>query len=177
MPCLSFKVSVLHPSALVVEAVAAAALSVATTAHASVSVKPGNQAKVVATATQQLVAHITPVLPAAHIMPDRFAARLRVSPISQPVLSLTTAPQVQPAVTLPRSPEMRIETAPQAELSVTTAPQSELAVTAAPQLSLTVGEVCSVSDGVLVVLAASDGPLRTRDGGYILLNPATNPPD
>jgi hypothetical protein len=28
-----------------------------------------------------------------------------------------------------------------------------------------------------VVLAASDGPLRTRDGGYILLNPATNPPD
>jgi hypothetical protein len=44
------------------------------------------------------------------------------------------------------------------------------------QATLTLGEVCTVSRGTIVVLAASDGPLRTRDGGYILLNPATNPP-
>lgn len=41
--------------------------------------------------------------------------------------------------------------------------------------TLIIGEVCSVSGGTIVVLAASDGPLRTRDGGYLLLNPATNP--
>ena len=40
---------------------------------------------------------------------------------------------------------------------------------------ITVGEVCTVS-GTIVVLAGSDGPLRTRNGGYFLLNPATNPP-
>jgi hypothetical protein len=43
--------------------------------------------------------------------------------------------------------------------------------------TLTIGEVCSVASGTIVVLAASDGPLRTRDGGYLLLNPATNPPE
>jgi len=42
--------------------------------------------------------------------------------------------------------------------------------------SLTLGEVCTVNSGTIVVLAASDGPLRTRNGGYFLLNPATNPP-
>ena len=42
---------------------------------------------------------------------------------------------------------------------------------------LTIGEVCTVSGGSVVVLAASDGPLRTRNGGYLLLNPATNPPE
>lgn len=42
-------------------------------------------------------------------------------------------------------------------------------------LRLTVGEVCGVSGGTLVVLAAEDGPLRTKNGGYLLLNPATNP--
>ncbi|MBO4499205.1 MAG: hypothetical protein J5732_03000 [Bacteroidaceae bacterium] len=44
-------------------------------------------------------------------------------------------------------------------------------------LRLTVGEVCGVSGGTLVVLAAQDGPLRTKNGGYLLLNPATNPPE
>jgi len=42
-------------------------------------------------------------------------------------------------------------------------------------LRLTVGEVCDASGGTLVVLAAKDGPLRTKNGGYLLLNPATNP--
>ena len=42
---------------------------------------------------------------------------------------------------------------------------------------LTLGEVCTVNSGTIVVLAGSDGPFRTRDGGYFLLNPATNPPE
>jgi hypothetical protein len=37
---------------------------------------------------------------------------------------------------------------------------------------LTVTPVCTVGSGTLVVLASLDGPLRTRDGGYILLDPS-----
>jgi hypothetical protein len=50
----------------------------------------------------------------------------------------------------------------------------ETVMPAAAQITL--GEVCAVNSGTIVVLAASDGPLRTRNGGYFLLNPATNPP-
>lgn len=52
-----------------------------------------------------------------------------------------------------------------------------LAVETTEQAMLIVGEVCSVNSGTLVVLASIEGPLLTRTGGYILLNPATNPPD
>ena len=62
-----------------------------------------------------------------------------------------------------------------AALTVTPAGQAVLTVTPQQQAVLTIGEVCSVSPGTLVVLAASDGPLRTRNGGYFLLDPATNP--
>lgn len=63
-----------------------------------------------------------------------------------------------------------------ASLSVS-ANQPEISAGGARQASLIVGEVCSVGEEALVVLAASDGPLRTKDGGYILLDPATNPPE
>ena len=39
---------------------------------------------------------------------------------------------------------------------------------------LSVGKVCATGGDTMVVLAASDGALRTPDGGYFLLNPATN---
>ncbi len=59
---------------------------------------------------------------------------------------------------------------------VTAIQQAVLTVLPEEQATLTIGEVCTVSRGTIVVLAASDGPLRTRDGGYFLLDPATNPP-
>lgn len=62
-------------------------------------------------------------------------------------------------------------------MSVSPKEQATLAVNPTAPPSLVIGEVCSVSGGTIVVLAASDGPLRTKDGGYILLNPATNPPE
>jgi len=55
--------------------------------------------------------------------------------------------------------------------------QANFAVSVIQQASLMVSEVCSVSNGELTVLAASDGPLRTRDGGYILLDPSRELPD
>ena len=59
---------------------------------------------------------------------------------------------------------------------VTAIQQAVLTVLPEEQATLTIGEVCTVNRGTIVVLAASDGPLRTRDGGYFLLDPATNPP-
>ena len=62
-------------------------------------------------------------------------------------------------------------------LWVTPGDGASLKMTPVEGASLSIGEVCTVSPGTIVVLAASDGPLRTRDGGYLLLNPATNPPE
>ena len=63
------------------------------------------------------------------------------------------------------------------EITVIIAPQAELTVNVVQQASLTVNELCSVSSGELTVLAGSDGPLRTRSGGYLLLDPAREQDD
>ena len=59
-------------------------------------------------------------------------------------------------------------------LAVSPSGPSALSVKPVAPSVLTIGEICSVSHGELVVLAAKDGPLRTRDGGFLLLDPATN---
>lgn len=64
--------------------------------------------------------------------------------------------------------------AAQASASMVPTPDAKIAVAPNPQVRLSIGEVCTISGGTLVVLAASDGPLRTRDGGFFLLNPAIN---
>lgn len=70
--------------------------------------------------------------------------------------------------------QVDVAPAAQASASVVPAPDAKIAVAPNPQVRLSIGEVCTISGGTLVVLAASDGPLRTRDGGFFLLNPATN---
>ena len=70
--------------------------------------------------------------------------------------------------------QVDVTPAAQASASVVPAPDAKIAVAPNPQVRLSIGEVCTISSGTLVVLAASDGPLRTRDGGFFLLNPATN---
>lgn len=62
----------------------------------------------------------------------------------------------------------------QASLSVVGCAQPKLRVAGSKQATLILGEVCSITSGTLTVLAATDGPLRTKDGGYLLLNPETN---
>ena len=65
-----------------------------------------------------------------------------------------------------------------AQAAMTIAPKDQAALeTVLTGASLTLGEVCNINSGTIVVLAGSDGPFRTRDGGYFLLNPATNPPE
>jgi len=92
------------------------------------------------------------------------------------VLTTTGVAAATLAVTTTEQPALAVVSTEQPAIAVTPAEQAALAFTPVQQATLTLGEVCSVSDDTIVVLAASDGPLRTRDGGYILLNPATNPP-
>lgn len=70
---------------------------------------------------------------------------------------------------------LKVAAAYGSSLKATALQGASLKVTPAQGVLLSVGEVCSVSPGTIVVLAASDGPLRTRDGGYFLLDPARNP--
>ena len=99
-----------------------------------------------------------------------------IAPVPSAVLTATAVATATLAVSTAEQPALAVVPTEQPSLAVTPAEQAALAVTPVQQATLTLGEVCTVSNDAIVVLAASDGPLRTRDGGYILLNPATNPP-
>lgn len=99
-----------------------------------------------------------------------------LTPVPSAVLTATAVAAATLAVTTADQPKLAVVPTEQPALAVTPAEQAALAVIPVQQATLTLGEVCTVSNDTIVVLAASDGPLRTRDGGYILLNPATNPP-
>lgn len=92
-------------------------------------------------------------------------------------MSVTPATGASLKVTPAEGASLKVTLEEGSALTVSLAEPPVLKVTPVEGASLTVGEVCSVSPGTIVVLAASDGPLRTRDGGYLLLNPATNPPE
>jgi hypothetical protein len=62
-------------------------------------------------------------------------------------------------------------------LGVTPVDGSQLKVVPTDNARLSIGAVCTVGSGTLVVLAASDGLIYTKNGGYFLLNPETNPPE
>lgn len=100
---------------------------------------------------------------------------ITITPEPSPVLTIAAVAAVSLAVAAVAPVSTDVTPVEPSALTVTPTEQAMLTVTPQPQAVLTVGEVCSVSGGTLVVLAASDGPLRTRDGGYILLNPETNP--
>lgn len=100
---------------------------------------------------------------------------LSVIPVGHPTLAVSVVAAATVTVTPAPQPSLTTETAAQPALAVTPAENPSVAVSPEPAAQLEVGQVCSISGGTLVVLAASDGPLRTRDGGYIPLNPATNP--
>jgi len=99
-----------------------------------------------------------------------------LTPVPSAVLTATAVAAATLAVTTVDQPALEVTPTEQAALAVTPVEQAALTVTPVQQATLTIGEVCAVGSDTIVVLAASDGPLRTRDGGYFLLNPATNPP-
>lgn len=102
---------------------------------------------------------------------------LTVNPLPLPVLAISAVIPANLSVMTAAQAALAVTPAEQPSLAVNPDRQAALSVDAISQAKLTIGEVCTVTGGTIVVLAASDGPLRTSDGGYFLLNPATNPPE
>lgn len=73
--------------------------------------------------------------------------------------------------------ELSAQASGDGQLSAVPADDAVLTVMPVTDAILTIGEICTVAGGTIVVLAAQDGPLRLANGGYLLLNPATNPPE
>ena len=102
---------------------------------------------------------------------------LTVVPVEPAVVGVTPQEGAALAVEPAAGASLGVTPASPAKLDTVPCDPASLSVTPQDGCTLTIGEVCTVSGGTLVVLAAADGPLRTRDGGYFLLNPATNPPE
>lgn len=100
---------------------------------------------------------------------------LSISPIAPSVL--TVAPTVGAVVSASPIAPTAVGITAMDPSRVTVQPPSPASVRIGTVLGskLTIGEVCTVSGGTITVLAASDGPLRTKDGGYFLLDPSRNP--
>lgn len=102
---------------------------------------------------------------------------LNVNPVEGAALAVAQPEPAALVVTQQEGASLKVALVDGAALAVTPNSAASLAVELAQGASFSIGEVCSVSGGTIVVLAASDGPLRTRDGGYLLLDPAQNPPE
>ena len=96
-------------------------------------------------------------------------ALLAVSPAEQAKLTLRGYPSGSPHLTA----ALVVKPASQVKMAISPKVSAALSVTPKPQVGLVIGEVCSVSQEELYVLASTpEGPLRTRSGGYLLLDPA-----
>ena len=102
---------------------------------------------------------------------------LSISVVSPCELAIkpTDAPILEVAANA--APEVAVRPVGQPSLVVMPGEQPSLAVAQVDRLELSIGEVCSVSSGTIVVLATAEGPLRLSNGGYLLLDPALNPPE
>ena len=175
MACLSIKLDPVSQARLAVTVTAGAILSVTAIAQPSVNVAPKEQAQVSVTAQQNAVVTVSPQeqaqLKLSHISPSGSQDPTGGS------AQLTVTPQPQPSVTTTAKNQASLRVRAVNDIGVSVSPKRQvvLSVKLSDQLQMTVGEVCSICGGRIVVLAASDGPLRTKDGGYFLLNPATNP--
>ena len=98
--------------------------------------------------------------------------------LGQPAaMTVKAEPSAAVALELTEPPAVAITPEPSAVMTISQMSQAALQTVMPAAASLTLGEVCTVNSGTIVVFAGSDGPFRTRDGGYFLLNPATNPPE
>ena len=86
--------------------------------------------------------------------------------------ALTPKPAKVTATTIPPTVRVSAVTGSGATVSaVTTPPAKVVANTLPPTVKVTIGEVCAITNGELDALASTEGPLRTRDGGFFLLDP------
>lgn len=184
MACLSLQITSIRPATLAVAAMVSANVSVTPMSASGLSVTPSASAvlklqahpflQLAVSPLRQASLQVTPVIDGDESDPDETGkAQLSVTPIEQAALSVMVSEPVALHVRpVPATAAIALTPAPQLGVGLTHAPHAVLHVDATRQALLWIGEVCCIGDGTLTVLAASDGPLRTKDGGYILLDPA-----
>lgn len=89
-------------------------------------------------------------------------AEIAVAAVAAAAVSVTAAARA----------ETSVEAAPVAVARCQVQPTAAVSITGIGRPVVTISEVCAIGGGELCVLAASDGILRTRDGGFFLLDPA-----
>jgi len=92
-------------------------------------------------------------------------------------MTVNVEPSAAVALEQTESSAVALASGPSAGMTISQMSPAALQTVMPTAASITLGEVCTVNSGTIVALAGSDGPFRTRDGGYFLLNPATNPPE
>lgn len=103
---------------------------------------------------------------------------ITIALVASPTLATEPVPSASAnVVEVVAGPVATVQLEPQAAMSLEATPQATADVAPLAPLNMIAGEVCTVGTGTIVVLAARDGVLRTPNGGFFLLNPATNPQD
>lgn len=102
---------------------------------------------------------------------------VKYTPVPKAVLTLAPVHEHSLKVTPQEKGTLAIVPSAKAVLAVSPKEKASLTVSPMPKATLTISQVCTISGGELCVLAGTDGPLRTRDGGYFLLDPARETDD
>lgn len=186
MSCLSLNIVCIRQAAIAVTTATMAAVGVQPTVGATLSVQSGARmalSPIHASAATLAVAPTKHATLKATLVPQDegqtpgprpSTARLAVTPIVGTSLAAHPLPQANVSVQTGRTVAASVATLLQTALAVTPASLASLSVAATPAAQLHIAEVCSIGGGELFVLATQEGPLRTQDGGFLLLAPDTD---
>lgn len=184
MPCLSLNIICVRPAALAVATATMAAVGVQPVSGAALSVQTGPRtvlstihapaATLAVVPMRRATLKVTPIKQDGGQTPGPrpSTARLMVTPVVGMSLAALPLPQAKVSAQTGRTASVSVTALPKAMLAVTPASQVVQAVVTAPTVRLRIAEVCSIGSGELFVLATQEGPLRTQNGGFLLLDPA-----
>jgi hypothetical protein len=102
---------------------------------------------------------------------------VNITPILPAETTLTTVPTASANVTVAAQAEVSIALSPAAAVDCHVQPSAVSTIALTDRMVVNISEVCAIGGGELCVLAASDGILRTREGGFFLLDPAREEPE
>ena len=191
MACLSVDTTPISPAETVVAAVAVASANVAVVeaqTEASIALSPVAvvdchvQPSAVSTIalTDRMAVNISEACAIGSGEPCVLAASVNITPIrpAATVVAAVASASADVAVVGAQT-EVSIALSPVAVAVVDchVQPSAVSTIALTDRMVVDISEVCAIGSGELCVLAASDGILRTREGGFFLLDPAREEPE
>ena len=102
---------------------------------------------------------------------------VNITPISPAETVVAAVAAASANVTVAAQTEISIALSPVAAVNCHVQPLAVSTIALTDRMVVNISEVCAIGSGELCVLAASDGILRTREGGFFLLDPAREEPE